>query len=321
MHFFSHYAIFEKHRFESRVKTVKQFLGHLSPLFAMLVIGMSAFIYLNCASTPNPSHISAQDLGRIDKIDVSELTPSELKRFDHIINREVSPCRNEYSLAQTLLNPNLCPLSVTASQYVLSLVKEDYNVDEISNRYVQRYASVKGQEIQIGNSPAKGAQNPTVTVVVFSDFQCPFCAKASHKIDKIAAAYPKDVRLVYKHFPLSEIHPKAMLGARATYAAHQQDKFWQMHDTLYSRGRAEFDPDKIRIMAIGLGLDVDQFETDLVSEAAKSAIEADIALGHKLGVDGTPKLFINGREVEGGVATFEERLKEEFLRNKYVKNN
>lgn len=298
---------------------MKQILGHFTPVFAMLIIGASAFIYLNCASTTNPNYISAQDLGKIGQIDVADLTPTELKLFDEIINREVSPCGNEYSLAQTLLNPNLCPLTMHASSYVLSLIMEDYNLEEVSSRYVQRYASVKGKEINIANSPVMGPESPAVTVVVFSDFECPFCAKASKMIHKIVASYPNDVALAFKHFPLTDIHPNAMLGARAGYAAHQQNKFWEMHDTLFSRGRAGYDPDKIRTMALGLGLDVDKFEEDLVSEAAKSTIEADIALGQQLGVDGTPKLFVNGRVLEGGVDALEERIKEEFLRNKYLK--
>ncbi|MBN2342406.1 MAG: DsbA family protein [Deltaproteobacteria bacterium] len=300
---------------------MKQLPGQLTPIFAMLLIGASAFIYLNCASTQSATYISAQDLGKIGQVDVSELTPTELKRFDEIINKEVSPCGNEFSLAQTLLNPNLCPLTPHAAGYVLSLIMEDYNAEEISTRYVQRYASVKGMDIDIANSPQTGAENPSVTVVVFSDFQCPFCAKAAKMVKKVTDAYPDDVRLVFKHFPLAEIHPDAMLGSRAAYAAFRQGKFWEMHDTLFSRGAAGFDPEVLRVMAAGLGLDVDRFEEDLVSESAKSAIEADMALGQKLGVDGTPKIFVNGRVLEGGVNALEDRIREEFLRNKYLKKN
>ena len=298
---------------------MKKLSGHVVPVFALIVLGVSAFVYVNCASTGNPGYISAQDLGQIGQVDVSELTPQELKRFDKIINREVSPCGNEYSLAQTILNQNLCPLTHHATGYVLELIKEDYNVDEISTKYVQRYASVKGQQIPVGNSPVLGPEDAEVTVVEFSDFQCPFCAKASRKIEDVVKSYPRNVRLVFKYFPLSEIHPDAMLGARAAYAAQQQGKFWEMHDTLFARDKAGFDPDKLRVMALGLGLDVEKYEADLISEAAKSAIEADIALGQKLGVDGTPKLFVNGRVLEGGVNALDERIREEFLRKQYQK--
>ncbi len=292
---------------------------YVVPFFALLLFGASALLYVNCATTGNSNYISAQDLGAIGQVDISELTPTELKRFDEIINREVSPCGNEFSLAQTIHNQKLCPLSGHATQYVLSLVKEDYNSEEISARYVQRYAAVKGQEIEVGTSPVLGPDNAQVTVVVFSDFQCPFCARAAQKIGRIVKRYPANVRLVFKHFPLADIHPDAMLGARAAYAAQQQGKFWEFHDTLFSRGRAGYDPDKLRVMAMGLGLDVEKFEEDLVSEAAGSAIDADLAMGRKLGVDGTPKLFVNGRVLEGGPDTLEDRIKEEFLREKFQK--
>lgn len=288
-------------------------------VFAMLVVGISAFVYVNCASTQNPNYISAQDLGTIGQVDISELTPQELKRFDVIINREVSPCGNEYSLAQTILKQNLCPLTGHATRYVLSLIMEDFNEDEISAKYVQRYASVKGQDIPLGNSPVLGPADADITVVVFSDFQCPFCARTAKNINKIVRSYPGMLKLAFKHMPLTDAHPDAMLGARAAYAAQQQGKFWEMHDTLFARGRAGFDPDKLRVMALGLGLDVDKFEEDLVSEAAKAAIEADIALAGKLGVDGTPKLFVNGRVLDGGVNLLEERIREEMLRKQYQK--
>ncbi|MBN2529871.1 MAG: thioredoxin domain-containing protein [Deltaproteobacteria bacterium] len=298
---------------------MKKFSGYAIPFFGVVLIGASAFVYLNCATTPNPNYISAQDLGKIGQVDVTELTPTELKRFDEVINREVSPCGNEYSLAQTILNQKLCPLTPHATSYVLSLIVEDYNLDEISEKYVQRYASVKGQDIEIGTSPVKGAENAEVTVVVFTDFQCPFCAKAARKIERITAVYPKYVKLVFKNFPLESIHPDAILGARAGFAAQQQGKFWDMHDTLFSRGPAGYDPNKIMVMAKGLGLDTEKFEEDLVSEAAKAAIEADVALGEKLGVNGTPRLFVNGRVLEAGVDALDERIKEEFLRKKFLK--
>lgn len=297
---------------------MKNVLGQFSPVLVMIVLGISAFAYLNCSTGQN-NHILAHDLGKIGKVDVSELTPQELERFDTIINREVSPCGNEYSLAQTLLKPSLCPLSVHATDYVISLVKQDYNAEEISSKYVTRYASIKGHDIALNGSPVLGTKNPSISIVVFSDFQCPYCAKAAKKLEELVKMYPDDVAVVFKHFPLTEIHPEAMLGARAGFAALQQEKFWEMHDTLFSRVRAGISPDKLRVIADGLGLDPDQFEEDLSSDAAKVAIEADVKLGQTLGVNGTPKIFINGRILEGGLDFIDKRIKEEFLRHKFVK--
>jgi protein-disulfide isomerase len=298
---------------------VKDLFGQITPVLLILILGASSFAYLNCSSSLEKKPVSANDLGKIHQLKIDDLTPAEVKRLEVIINREVSPCGNDYSLAETILNPNLCPLSVHGVQYVLSLLKQDYNVEEISEMYVARYSSVKGLKIPVNGSPVWGAEKASITIVVFSDFECPFCAKAAQIIDKIAASYPDDIAVMHKDFPLEDIHPNAMLGARAGYAAGKQGKFKEMHDLLYSTGRTGYSPDKVQTMAIGLGLDIDRFEDDLASDGALAAIRADIDLGQKLGVHGTPSIFVNGRILEGGVSGLSERINEEFMRLQFSK--
>jgi protein-disulfide isomerase len=205
---------------------------------------------------------------------------------------------------------------------VIEMVKEDYNVEEISAAYVTRYAAVKGLEIPLDGSPRAGAASPAVMIVIFTDFECPFCAKAADRIRDLARAYPEHVAVVFKNFPL-ESHPTAELAARAAFAAGRQGKFWEMHDTLFSAQGSELTRERIDTMAIGLGLDLDQFEEDLSSTAATAAIEADRRLGQELGVDSTPGIFVNGRPLTrmedgkprmSGAAGLEERVEEEFLR-------
>lgn len=296
---------------------MKNRIQQLTPSLIIILLIASAFAYMMCASVQDEYNITSHTLEEAGRIKIGDLTPSETKRLDILLNQEVSPCGNEYSLGQTLLNPQLCPLANHGVDYILMLLKQDYNVDEISAKYMNRYASIKGLDIPIDGSPIFGPDNPTVTVVVFADFECPYCAKTAEVVEKTAKAYPEKVAVVFKHFPLAEIHPTAELGARAGYAAHQQGKFWQMHDTMFSVEGAGLDPDKIRIMAIGIGLDVTRFEEDLVSDGATAAIEADKRLGQKLGVKGTPQLFVNGRLLEGGANSLSDRIKEEFLRDAY----
>ena len=297
---------------------MKDFFNQIVPVLMLTIIGAGAFSYINCSAVSDKKPISANDLGKIKKLKTDDLTPSEVKRLDVVINREVSPCGNEYTLAETILNPNLCPLSVHAVTYVLSLLKQDYNADEISKMYVSRYASIKGLEIQVDGSPKWGAEKPLITIVVFSDFECPFCSKAAALVDASANAYPDKIAVIHKDYPLEDIHPTSMLGARAGYAAKKQGKFKEMHDLLFSVSRTGYTPDTIRTMAIGLGLDVDKFEDDLASDAALKAIKADIKLAKKLGVAGTPSLFVNGRIVENGVKGLDERIQEEFVRLKFA---
>jgi len=297
---------------------VKTFFEQLMPSLIAVSMVVAGLAFFNCSGTPGREPVSAADLGRIGRLDVSELTPAEVDRLNDVINREVSPCANNYSLAETILNPDLCPLTPMATAYVIDLLKQDYSADEIAQKYVARYATVKGLDIPAGDSPRTGAENPSVRIVVFSDFACPFCSKAAVEVKRVASLWPDRVQVLFKHFPLQDIHPDALLGARAGYAAHQQGKFWEMHDTLFSRSGVGFTPDTVRTIAVGLGMDADRFDDDVASDDAMEVVKRDMDLGRRLGVDGTPKIFVNGRVLDGGLSGLEARVTEEFLRERFT---
>ena len=185
-------------------------------------------------------------------------------------------------------------------------------------RFLKRYALVKGLEIPLDGSPVYGSQTASITIVEFSDFECPFCAKTAEQLKRFQAAYPDYIRLVFKHLPLTSIHPNAMLASRAAYAAHRQGKFWQMHDTLFSVQGSPLTKERIQIMAEGLGIDVDKFMEDMESPGALAAINADQERADDLGVNSTPTIFINGREVKEGLKGLQARIEEEFLRRQHI---
>ncbi|MBW2278533.1 MAG: thioredoxin domain-containing protein [Deltaproteobacteria bacterium] len=297
-----------------------------APFALVFVVVAAAAMWFTCSGTGRPNGVDARALGSV--IDVSELTPKETKRFEKVVNAEVSPCGDDKSLARALFDPAGCPLAPLAGEFVVGMLKQDYNADEISAAYVGRYAAVKGLAIPIDGSPRTGADKPAITLVIFTDFQCPFCAKAADALNELMRSYPEHVTLVFKNFPI-ESHPKAELAARAGFAAARQGKFWEMHDTLFSTQGTELTRERIDTMAIGLGLDLDQFSEDLASTAATAAIEADRRLGEKLGVDSTPAVFVNGRPVTriedgkprmSGASGLEERVKEELLRQAVVRD-
>jgi protein-disulfide isomerase len=149
-------------------------------------------------------------------------------------------------------------------------------------------------------SPTMGPANARVVLVEFSDFQCPYCVKAVAKINDILKAYPNDVRLIFKQFPL-ESHPQAAISAAAALAAHNQGKFWQMHDILFAN-RTQLSRQNILGWAAKIGLDMKRFNADLVSEATKKAIIKDTQDGDKAGVEGTPTVFIDGQRYNGELA-------------------
>jgi protein-disulfide isomerase len=155
----------------------------------------------------------------------------------------------------------------------------------------------KRYTIDVTDSPARGPKSAAVTLVEFSDFQCPFCSRVTPTLDKIKETYGDKVQVVFKHLPLS-IHPKAPAAHAAAEAAHRQGKFWEMHDEIFANQRA-MSPEKYREFAASMGLDVEQFDEDRASTELKKRVDADAQQAAKLGVTGTPAFFINGRYLSG----------------------
>src|SRR5215472_15804601 len=117
----------------------------------------------------------------------------------------------------------------------------------------------KVYNIPLANSPMRGPSDAKVTIVEFADYQCPFCGQAEALVTQVLQDYPKDVRLVYKQFPLATIHPQAMAAAKASLAAGRQGKYWEMHD-LHFRNQRDLSPEKLSQLAGSLQLDVMQFQ-------------------------------------------------------------
>jgi protein-disulfide isomerase len=152
-------------------------------------------------------------------------------------------------------------------------------------------------KIDIGKSPVKGPAGAKVTIVEFSDFQCPFCRRGHDTLAEVAKAYPNDVKVAFKHKPLP-MHPEAEPAARASFAADKQGKFWEMADELF-KSQDKLNAAFYEETAKKLGLNVDKFKKDMASPEAAEAVKADSALADTLGVQGTPNFFVNGVAVRG----------------------
>lgn len=155
----------------------------------------------------------------------------------------------------------------------------------------------RNYEIDTRGSPARGAADATIELVEFSDFQCPFCARVNPTLKRIEQVYGKDVRIVFKHLPLS-IHPKAPDAHAAAEAAHRQGKFWAMHDLIFANQRA-MSRENYLAYAEQIGLDVERFERDMASSEIRDKLAADSGQAASLGVTGTPAFFVNGRFLSG----------------------
>jgi protein-disulfide isomerase len=156
-------------------------------------------------------------------------------------------------------------------------------------------APEKQEKIAADDAPSFGPKDAKVTIVEFSDFQCPYCVKAAEATKQIKAKYSDKVRFVFRQFPLS-FHQNAHAAAQASLAAHAQGKFWQYHDTLFENQSALTDAD-LEKHAQKVGLNMALFKKAMQSKTFKAPVDADMALGGEVAVNGTPSMFINGKRV------------------------
>lgn len=159
-------------------------------------------------------------------------------------------------------------------------------------------------DVDSADAPAKGPADAPVTLVEFGDFECPYCAGLEKTLSEILAHYGDDVRLVFRQFPLENIHPAAFTSAEASLCAREQDKFWELHDAMYSDQEALSAAD-LKGTAMRLGMDSERFDRCLDTGKYEAAIRADMRAGEEAGITGTPALFVNGRLVPGGAAAYE----------------
>ena len=152
---------------------------------------------------------------------------------------------------------------------------------------------------------AIGPANAPVTLVEYGDYQCPYCAKAHRVVGRLRQQFGENMRLVFRNFPLSEIHPHARQAAEAAesvQARHGADAFWAMHDAIFTHQRANADSlDEAHLLgyAAAIGADVDQVRADMQERMFEQRIRGDFLSGVRSGVNGTPTFFINGVRFAG----------------------
>lgn len=149
------------------------------------------------------------------------------------------------------------------------------------------------EDIDIEGSPVKGRRDAPVSIVVFSDFQCPYCARLAPVLEQAFKKYAGKVKIVFKNFPIRG-HAYAVKAAQAALAADSQGKFWEFHDLLF-KNYNHLNDDKIEEIRSQLGLDAEAFKHRMNAPEVLAQINTDASVGRKVGVHGTPTIFINGR--------------------------
>ena len=196
------------------------------------------------------------------------------------------------------------------SEY-LEKLKKDYGVES--------YFEPARTDVAIQGHPALGSPQAPITIVEFSDFECPFCGTLHPTLKEIEKNYGDRIRVVYRQFPLNNLHPNAQKAAEASLCANDQQKFWELHDAMFTDQR-NLGVDALKQKAGQLGMNAEQFSSCLDSGKYSEAVRKDVADGTKAGVSGTPAMFVNGRFLSGAQPYQEiARIIEDELRRAAVK--
>jgi predicted DsbA family dithiol-disulfide isomerase len=197
----------------------------------------------------------------------------------------------EFSDATFLIPLEIAPEGETFQAFVAGL-DEKYGVERL----------LEPPRIDVAHEgfPAKGPQDAPVTIVEFSDFECPYCSRVLPTLEQVVANYEDSVRVVFRQFPLNSIHARAQKAAEASLCADDQGKFWEMHDAMFARQK-ELAVPNLKEMAAELSLDAEDFASCLDGSKYAEQVAADLEAGQAAGVSGTPAMFINGRFVNGAV--------------------
>jgi protein-disulfide isomerase len=249
---------------------------------------------------------AAVDTSKFKEVDFTGLTDAQKRIAIKIMESEPCNCGCQLTIAECRDKDASCRRSLIFSRTVIDALREGKNEAETikvlrakASTFVEaRMPDDSGviYDIKAADSPIRGPRDAPITVVEFSDFQCPYCASLQETLDLVLKAFPKEVRLVYKQYPLN-IHQYARQAAAASLAAHSQGKFWQMHDKLFENFRS-INEENIKRWAREIGLNMAEFEKAMQSGRYEPVIQKDMTDGAAAKVIGTPTVFVNGRRAQ-----------------------
>jgi protein-disulfide isomerase len=220
-------------------------------------------------------------------VDQAKLCKDLIDRLCKDIGPDTQTCKMLQGQANTM-SPDQCQSMTTEYDKVLAEVQRM----EAQNKPLP---ADKAAKITEGDVPAFGPKDAKVTVVEFSDFECPYCSMAATAVTELKGKYGDRVRFVFRQFPL-DFHKKAHLTAQASMAAHAQGKFWEFHDKVFANQKA-IDRADLEKYAEEIGLDMAKFKKDLDEGTYKAFVDAELTLGKDVYVSGTPTMFVNGERV------------------------
>lgn len=240
-------------------------------------------------------------------VDFSGLSPAQKATALKLLRDRDCSCGCNMKVAECRIADPSCSYSTGLAQTIVDAIKQGKTETQaLAAAAASKWAHTQPTRlledpvsIPVSGAPYIGPQNAPITLVEFSDFQCPYCVAAFPEIKAILKNYPTQVKLIFKEYPL-EIHSQADLAAAAAIAAHKQGKFWAMHDAMFLH-HDDLSRKSILVLAKNAGLDMDRFETDIDSTEVRETVVRDVQDGDRAGVEGTPTIFVNGQRYNGAI--------------------
>ena len=268
---------------------------------------MVLLVTVGCGANSAQSGM-AQNGSSPTEIDVSSLTARERSDYNELVHSLLAPCSElPQSIIECVERHSACKACLPAGLFVRDAISRGRTPPQVEAAFRTRFDAKTVSAIDIAGSPQRGDPNAPIVIVEWADFECPFCARAASFFEEIIKKRPGRVRTVFKYFPLSS-HPNGELTACAAAAADLQGKFWQMHDQLFENQSTGLDSAKIHEIATKIGLDLTKFDNDLTSDEVKRRVDKDRAEADRLGLTGTPFVWVNGRNVDSRSFNLEDDL-------------
>ncbi len=260
-----------------------------------------------CLLTVSALLLCAQDwktAGTLPGVDLSGLSAQQKATVLKTLREQPCSCGCGMKLAECRVVDPSCTYSTNMSKIIVDSIKQGKTADEAfqaaaTSKWGFEKILSDPVKIPVMGAPVTGPANAPVTIVEFSDFQCPYCVAAVPQLHEVLKAYPTQIKLIFKQFPLEE-HPQADLAATAAVAAHKQGQFWPMHDALFAHSN-DLSRASILNIAKGLGLNIAKLENDMDTTGVRQTVERDVEDGNDANVEGTPTIFINGQRYNGAI--------------------
>jgi len=300
--------------------------GRLTPKLATAATALLLLVPTIRAAGTDSNPVT--DLAAIKEIDFTGLSDAQKKMALRIMNANPCNCGCEAtnqtpkSIAVCRRDmPNSCRRSLIFARTVVDSIREGKDEAAVTKVLQAKAATFvearlpedTGQvyNIDVTNNPVRGPKTAPVRIVEFSDFQCPYCAELQKTLDQVLKAFPKDVQVVYKQYPLN-IHQFARQAAAASLFAQGQGKFWELHDKMF-QGFTQISDENLRKWVGEVGLNLAEYDKAIQSGRFEPVIQKDMADGAAAKVLGTPTLFVNGKRIhdrsfEGFKKTIQEEL-------------